>query len=480
MEKSNLIELIKTLTIKEIKIFLLFLDSPYFSKGRYKKEAKNLFILIQKYAPQYENAKLSKENVYAQIFPTEPFTDGRIEKVMTELYKSIRLFLITEYNLRPENEYSNQVDFATILHKKGLNHKATALTSTILDELNSKMDKTDKSYADQFNASDLKHVLETENNQWKDDLSIGMSLRYLDLYYYANRLRLLNHYLLISLHSKVVINIDIEKEKSMFHLFKIEADEAPSVFVAQKVFELYTSPNPSYADFENLFQLIVQYEQSIDASSIKHYFSYLRNYCSLLINKGHTELWAILHKIHLDNLQKGYFFYEDRIPPGSYGNIINAALEIGEYVWAKEFMDTYKDHIVGDNQTKDQYHFNLAKYFFARGQFEDALACLPPIFQNLDIQLFARRLELKSYYEIGSDLLFYKLDAFKMYINRASKKILSDDTRERNTNFVNILFQITQSKPGDPNRKEIILKRIHEKSILTDKKWLIEKVNKLK
>jgi hypothetical protein len=76
--------------------------------------------------------------------------------------------------------------------------------------------------------------------------------------------------------------------------------------------------------------------------------------------------------------------------------------------------------------------------------------------------------------------LTYKIDAFKMYLSRGNKKVLSDENYEMNSNFVNIVYQLNQSHPGDALRKSIILQRIDEKKQLIAKDWLIEKVRELR
>jgi hypothetical protein len=56
-----------------------------------------------------------------------------------------------------------------------------------------------------------------------------------------------------------------------------------------------------------------------------------------------------------------------------------------------------------------------------------------------------------TYYELNSELLPYKLDAYKMFISRASHKLIPPQIKDYNTNFVNLLLQIVASVPGDNN-----------------------------
>ena len=91
-----------------------------------------------------------------------------------------------------------------------------------------------------------------------------------------------------------------------------------------------------------------------------------------------------------------------------------------------------------------------------------------------------KRLELKSFYEIRSDLLPYKLDAFKMFLSRTSQKLLAESQRIIHVDFANLLTQIHTSLPGDQKRSEKLVARIQEKKQAAEWRWLLEKAKALK
>lgn len=480
MQQSSLVELVKVLTARELKDFSLFLESPYHNRGRYRKEAQNLFKILVKYAPDYANDKLSKEKIYRQVFPEDPFTEGRIEKVMVELSKSIRLFLVTEYYLREDNQPSVQTDYAQILMDRSLIQRSANQVRVVLEELEQSPIKNAQLYDRLYKGLILSYSIETERNTWKEDLNIGKALRFLDLYYFASRLNLLNHFLLLRKYARVNSQIDLAREKMIEHLFVITPEESPVVFIARKIFNLYSDGNTSLSDFEELLLLLRQHESAIDQDNAKFFFSYLRNYCSTLITQGHQHLWPALHAIQRDNLEKGYFYYQNTIPPGAFLSIANTAIRVNKLEWVQEFIENHRYRVMGDNEQQDYYRLVFANYLFAIKDYERALDYIPPASPNMDFHLWGRRLELKTYYELGSELLPYKIDAFKMYLSRGRHKVLSDHNYEININFINILNQLMQSKPGDVGRKETMLRRIEEKKQIFGKDWLIEKAQRLK
>ena len=81
--------------------------------------------------------------------------------------------------------------------------------------------------------------------------------------------------------------------------------------------------------------------------------------------------------------------------------------------------------IIGENETQDIYRLNLANYQFGLEQFSDCLDNIPATSPFVVYMLHGKRLELKALFELRSELLPYKLDAFKMFLRNGAKPNLS-------------------------------------------------------
>lgn len=477
MHNSSLIEIFKRLTNKEIKGFLLYLESPLQDKGRYKKEALALLKILVKCAPDFEGEKIEKKNVYAKVFDNEPFKPGRLEKVMGELSRSLRLFLLAEKYITEDNDVDLQIDFARVLVNKGLHNKALNIIGTTYEDI--KADSDTDSHKRRYKLSILEYEINMQRNRWKDDLNITQTLRYLDLYYFSARINLLNHYLLLSKRAKFDSPIDVEAELKMHQLLNIAPDESPSLFISLKIFQLYINEKPDIHSFTELFDLLKSYEGIAGVGDMKQFYAYLRNYCIALILNGNSVLMPVLHTINVDNLDKGYFYHDGYITAGAYLSISNVALAVGDQLWAEKFIADHRNKVLGENESKDHYRTIYSNFLFHCKKYQEALDTVPAASEHLELHLFGRRIELRAYYELKSELLFYKIDAFKMYISRASKKVMSKELSEMNGNFVNLLHQIVNSSPGDNQRGEKIIQRINAKKLLHDREWLLEKAREL-
>lgn len=169
-----------------------------------------------------------------------------------------------------------------------------------------------------------------------------------------------------------------------------------------------------------------------------------------------------MHELYIDNLERGYLHYEGKLSPSRFLAISQNALKIKQYEWTKNFIEKHKNQIYSENKNQDCYQYIKSNYLFAIGKYNECLDTLPPTSPIVDYLLLGKRLELKALYELQSDLLSYKLDAFKMFLSRTSQKLLSDTQRQIHIDFANFLTQLVSSLPGDQNRADRVIKRIKE------------------
>src|SRR5258706_15269216 len=82
MNKSNLVEILKNLSAREIKSFGEYVKSPFFNKN---KATVKLYDYLQRYHPDFEEKDTLKEKVFRKIFPGAEYNDGFMRSVMFSL-----------------------------------------------------------------------------------------------------------------------------------------------------------------------------------------------------------------------------------------------------------------------------------------------------------------------------------------------------------------------------------------------------------
>ncbi len=478
METSELYLLFSSLTFNEISEFGAYLQNGAAnSKGRYRGQLVRLYELLRNHITAKETNVLDKDWVFEIIFPEQNVSMAQLERVMHELLQELRQYLLSNYYHSEANTLKRQIHYAAILASKGIENKALIPLSHTLRELEGLEVRAASHFTTAFEAAWQQYSISSQNTKWKDDLQISSVMRYLDLHYLCYKLQLLNHYLLLNAISKMDLESTTPLINTHIDINPEYLQEEPYLNILYKVYLLLTDPAPSKEGFRELKALLTRYESAIDTSSIKTLYSYLRNYCTLLIRAGSSEFYIVLFELMQDNLEKGYFFYEGKLSLGGYLNIANMGLRVGAMDWVYAFAQQYRTQTQGIEEEKEiTYQIIMASYFHRGKNLDKALEHLPQASQILIHNLFIKALEIMIYYDMGDELFQYKSDAFKMHISRSSKKVISDEVRDLYANFINFLSQISNTVKGDRERAQKIEQRINAKTHVAEREWLLKKV----
>lgn len=479
MVKSQLIDLLQHFSPEELQELQLFVASPFFNRGNFVNEAVALMTFILAAAPAFLEPDLGREDAYQAIFPGAPVVEGKLDKVMSELHKLAKEFISVRRYMQPDNEFRRLLDQAAFYRTHALDNRHRNIIQK-LETYQNKVILRDQDFFERAFLLDHEiHAYENLHNQKRGDVHIQKTLQSLDLHYFLSKTELLNRYLLQQKVTRLDIPGDMIQTIRESHLAERYADTYPVLLISYKIFRLLEKEETDVSEFDDLHRLLRRHEAEIQPGLLKFYYTYVRNFCVLLVNTGRSEFLPVLFTFQKEHLERGYLYYDNKISPSAFLSASNTALLLKEYRWAENFILSHRGRIVADNENEDYYHLILTNYLFHTGEYGRALDILPQSFHELAYHNFSRRLELKIYYELESDLLPYKIDAFKMYLSRASQKVIPVLTREQNTNFVNLLFQISTTAKGDKDRVQRLIQRIESKQSIAEREWLLEKAAQL-
>lgn len=473
MTNSQLLDIIRALPPQAREEMVLFLDSPFFVRGGNAGELKKLYQVILKAAPDFRDEQLVKEKVYAQVFEKQPFVPGKLEKRMVELNKHLRTFILSRRYLDAQNETHQQIDWTAWLREAGMVDRAQATFVKIEKTEPAEHIESLAQYRLDLWLAEEEHEIKLIQNQMQGDVHIPVLFEQLDLYYQNYRIELLNRY---ALQQKGTVLPELDMAEKMPEYY---AGRSLLYRISHEINQLLKEETPPVEAFQRLLALLKDSEKRLPFQVQQQFYTYLRNLCTLLINKGQTKFGQILHELYKDNLNRGLLFIHGEIPPHLYNNIVQIALRVKDYAWAIDFTENFRHKLIGGDKDNFYYQFNLAHCLFEEKKLDEALTNLPEASSHSHHHRVIRRLELKIYYELGSDLLQYKMYAFRKYFERTARKSLSPELREMHIEFFNILLQIIQSPPKDKERSKKLIERIQKKKLLADRAWLLEKAREL-
>ncbi|MEZ4927817.1 MAG: hypothetical protein R3A50_16160 [Saprospiraceae bacterium] len=481
MEQSQLVELIQTLSQEEKDKIIQIAAQKTASQGKMQSYVGYLLTICLNHPWEDEASPLEKRQVFNTIFSDSEFVEGKLEKVMVEAHKIVQSFLLSEYYLREENKFHQMLDFAEVIRLRGLDARHNVALSR-LKKFQLDTSRPDYFYFhNQYLLENAIHNHESFHNQVKGDLNIPNTLDALDMHYYLHKLALLNVFLLQRLAANIIVSDTMQERLEECNVPSRYLASSPAIKINFIIHNLLRKDNLDGSDIRELFDQLIAFEKKLDDESLRGFYTYLRNICALILtaDSEQKEVNKTLFDLYKDNLKRGYLHYEGKLHPSRYLAISECALKANEPVWAISFINKYKDDIIGENENQDIFRLNMAYYLFNIGKYEDCLDYIPGASPFVDYHLAGKRLELKAYFELNSELLPYKLDAFKMFLSRTSQKLLPKIQRQRNIDFCNFLFQLMSLPPNNQKRAARLVEKLEEKKQASERQWLINKVHTL-
>jgi hypothetical protein len=212
---------------------------------------------------------------------------------------------------------------------------------------------------------------------------------------------------------------------------------------------------------------------------VRMFFTYMRNLCTILVYDNQSAYLPILFELSKTHYERGYLYYGGKIHGSTLFSISHTAFLVHQVKWAETFISAHEDRILNDTPQKDYFNLAKANLLFHQKKFDDALSLIPETMNAIDFSLLCRRLEMKCFYEIQSNLLDYKIDTFRMFLSRTGKEVLPAIQKSRNGNFANLLARILTTPKGDKKRVQKLLKSIEDEKELVEREWLVSVILRL-
>ncbi|MEM1218185.1 MAG: hypothetical protein AAGH79_04710, partial [Bacteroidota bacterium] len=194
-------------------------------------------------------------------------------------------------------------------------------------------------------------------------------------------------------------------------------------------------------------------------------------------NLGRKRYMQDLFELYQNGLQAQVFVENGQLSRFTYNNIIIAGLKRKAFDWVYQFIYDYKDQLE-EKHRESSFRYNLAKYYFDKGDYQGAMPLLlqweyNDVLQNLNAKIMLA----KMYYETEErESLEHALNSFQTYIYR--KKILGYH-RDIYLNFAQFLRKVLMVNPYDKNSIGTLRTAIQEQKALTEREWLVQQLENM-
>jgi len=483
MEQSKLVKTLKSLSSWELRHFRDFAYSPFYNKH---EKVRKLTDLLMEAAPEFTGPEMERKQVFARLFPGEPYREQQFKDLVSQTTKLFRSFLVAS-QLKKDSHRSGMF-LLEAYRQRHMDQEYLKQRKNLQKGLVSEGQKLQNIYLKEMELHEDYITYLSGTMSRSLNASLQESGNKLDLFYVLTRLK----YGVEMANRKNVVGqeYDLGLLEYVFQFLEGKPEilfQHPEIQIYLHIYQCFTLPDPDPA-FHALMEIFKAHGSTFPKPELREMFGYASNFCIKQINTGRSEFLPILIDLYRWALSIGAFFSIDGwLLQWDYKNIVSANLKAGEFDWCLDFIETYKEKIAPAYR-ENAYTYNLASYHFEQQDFRQALRLLQTVeFSDVFYALGSRVILLKSYFEMGDfDALNSLCESFKIYLKR--NKQLS---KYQFTIYFNLVG--FSKKAADLKRKlhllsptirtekiEALTQKIRTKGNTAQAKWVLGKLDAMK
>ncbi|MBX2928812.1 MAG: hypothetical protein KF852_13335 [Saprospiraceae bacterium] len=473
MGNSRLYELLHTFSAAEYTAFGKYLRSPYFN---HREDILRLFEYYFEKKEARRAGVFDKEKVFAAVFPAEPFDEKKLNYVISFLYQAAQHFLVFN-DPALENEAELKRRLAKILRARGLAHQSeTALKKA--EEALAAGPYRDLRYHRQAHLLYLERF-ESEARQRRSAVrSFQEMIEESDIHFVAEKLRQGCSAHMYQAVAEAHFHIELLPE-ALALVERRQWQTLPAVGVYYYAWRALTEAD-SQTWFEQLREAMHLHLRYFSQAEMRDVYTLAVNYCIRQINTRQGEgLQAFYLRQVFDIYQKGIeneLFTENGVLSRfTYKNIANAGLGLKAFDWVEGFLKKYKGAL-DPKHRESAYVYNLANLHFRRSDYGAVLTLLTQTeFDDVLHQLDARRMILRSYYELGEfSALDSLLDSFQTFLRRRRDV---GYLRQNYLNLIRLTKKLLQLPAADSAARHRLRAEVEGAKVLAEREWLLGKLD---
>lgn len=473
MFQSKVVQLLASLRYKERKRFRSFLHSPYFNT---REVLQTLFDVIDEVFFELGSRDTEKDYIWSRVHPDEPYNDGRMRLLMSDLLKLAEEFLAhLSFSNGP---VARRYHLLRELNERQQDKHFSAVMRTVQRDRSRAPIRNAEFYLDEHMlAVEQKNFAFRQKGVRSKPTDFSPAGRSLDHYYLAAKLR----YLCESLSTRNVLQVEQELvllEEVIEHVRHADYSGVPPIPVYFNILMLLREEDPG-PWYEGLKRNLETYGGHFPKEELWEIVTYAINHCIKRANAGETAYKKELFDWYMKALEQELPYTNEHLMHWDYKNIVTVGLGVGEYEWVRSFIEDYKGRLEAPYR-KNAYTYNLARLHFETGDYDKVLRLLSKVeYEDVFYNLGAKSLLMKIYYETEeTDALYSLFDSFGIFLRR--NKVISDSHRTNYLNMIRFLKKLSGIPAGESDRLERLRTEVGRSRHVSDIDWLLEQIERKK
>ncbi len=481
MIKSKVLSILKTFSDEELKKFEDFLNSPFHNKNT---KVVNLFTVLKRYHPAYENINLNKEQIFRQLYGNVKYVEVNIRNLLSDLN------ILTEDFIRYIN-FSKSDYYEKILieefHKRDINEELERKVMQFEKKIEMNDLKDERYYEDKIFLYGMKSFMGSDKilleSHRPDEIKSKIIFFLITL--------MESFFQLIIEEQRAKIVHDFSFLKHSLEYVKIRKNE----FQDSPILQIYYYIALSFFDEndENNYKKVKQYFRlhysSFDKLDKKNIYSMMQTYCLKKKNQGNGFYDRELLNILMEMIKFDIVTYKHKgfISLNIYRNIVIHCVNHKETDILKNFILKYKN-LIHPESRKSIVAYSNAHLNYVQKNYETALelchkidfsVLLVTTQDNLYFKNDTKTLIAKCLYELGSfENIISGIDAHRHFLNNS--RLIKDEMKKKYIIFLNTLTELIRIRlKYDPYKVTRLRQKLKNLKDIPSKEWLIEKVEEM-
>lgn len=479
MRDSKLIFLIKSFSSDEMKDFYKYIISPYYNS---EKSIMLLTSVIKKYYPGFEKLP-AKEHIFINVYPGKKYNDSMMRNLVSKTMKLAESF-VTQREFESNTNYKMLLKMRALSdrNQKFLFERSKAHAKEYLETYPYRYSPyyyTRMMFEDEVRRFALRQTskvfLAEDNMQQVADNCI--------LFFTTELLRTYAVMINKDKHN-YEDNFDFRFLPKLTEYFEQNKEFFKDIHYAHLYYnsiKLFLTEEEKH--FHKVHKITREHYNSLPDIDRKNAYVVLINYCAERVNKGDMTYIQKKFELYKEIIRnKAHYEGLPYISHVFYNRAAFNAINLGELAWAKNFIEEYKKEL-NEEHRENTYYLTLSEYYRKQGEHDNALEVLSKV-KKAD-PLYKEEvyfLLLKIFYSAGLTESFYsEIESFREFLK--TSKSISGRRKKLDINFIKLAKKLydTKQKKELGQKYEIysLKKEILENKYISDKMWLIERVNEL-
>ncbi|MCB0532030.1 MAG: hypothetical protein H6574_15155 [Lewinellaceae bacterium] len=467
MQKSVLVEIVRSLSRKEVRDIFKWLQSPAHNQ---REDVVRLFEFLTKKLAS-ENPVVEKNRAWRTVFPGESYDDARMRQVMYFLLKSIEEYLVFEDYGRDHVQYRGTL--ARIYRLRKLDKAYRQAYRQGREQLEKQPLRNGYYLMHSYflDLEEYNHRLPISQNA---PVNLQESADSLEKWFLAEKLRIA---CAMIAHRNVFQKITYEPgllDDVLAYVQDKKLLDEPAIASFYFAYLAITHPEEeSY--FDQLEKLLHNEITRFDHSEARVLYIAALNYCVPKINQGHLNFARRAFILYRTGLETGILLENDMVSRYTFGNAVGSALRVGEFGWAEQFIEQFQHHLE-EKERQSIVNFNTSRVYFEKGDYNQAQRLLTRFeYDDMLLNIIAKTMLLKIYYEIGElDAFESLLESMRIYLQR--KEALDPTRKAAYKNMISLMKKLLNLNPYSKAQTERLHTLIQGTQPLMERDWLLRQV----